>query len=141
MAPNESPYDFLYVCNTNGLSISYCFRDICKMTFLVIDLGLRSKVISPNESPCVISYRCAIQMKSLSLIVFEIFAKMTFWVIDLGSRSKVISPNESQNMIFCLQYKWRLQPSFFACYLRKFAYLTFQGHLRSKVMVGFPLKK
>jgi len=34
-------------------------------------------------------------MKSLSLIVFEIFVKMTFWVIDLGPRSKVISSNES----------------------------------------------
>ena len=69
------------------------------MKFLTSDLGLRSKVISPNESPCVISYRCTIQMKSLSLIVFEIFAKMTFWVIDLGPRSKVISPNESPYMI------------------------------------------
>ena len=32
-------------------------------------------------------------MKSLSPIVFEIFAKMTFWVV------KVISPNESPYMI------------------------------------------
>ena len=69
------------------------------MTFWVIDLGPRSKVISPNESPYVISYRCTIQMKSLSLIVFEIFAKMTFLVIDLRPRSKVISPNESPCVI------------------------------------------
>ena len=30
MASNESIYDFLYVYNTNEVSISHCFRDICE---------------------------------------------------------------------------------------------------------------
>ena len=47
-----------------------------KIALLTFDLGVRSKVISPNERSYVISYdMCLIQMKFLSLIVFEILAK------------------------------------------------------------------
>merc|ERR1712044_92526 len=35
-------YDFLYVCNTNEVSISYSFRDICKNN--IFDLWPWSKV-------------------------------------------------------------------------------------------------
>ena len=35
----------------------------------------RSKVIALNESPYMISYICVIQLKSVSLIFFEIFVK------------------------------------------------------------------
>ena len=45
------------------------------MTF---DFGSRSKVMVPNESPYMVSYMSTIEMKSLSLAVFEIFAKITF---------------------------------------------------------------
>ena len=66
------------------------------MTF---DLGSRSKVMVPNESPYMIFYMCTIQMKSLSLIVFEIFDKKACMTFDLGSRSKVLAPKESPYMI------------------------------------------
>ena len=43
--------------------------------FMTFDLGSRSNLFAPTESPYMISYMCAIQMKSLSLIIFEIFDK------------------------------------------------------------------
>ena len=46
------------------------------MTF---DLGSRSKVMAPNESPYMISYVCTIQIEPLSLIVFEKTADFTFF--------------------------------------------------------------
>ena len=46
-----------------------------KIPFLTFDLGPKSKVMAPNESPYMISYMSTIQMESLSLIVPEIFAK------------------------------------------------------------------
>ena len=39
---------------------------------------LEKKVMAPNESPYMISYMSIIEMKSLSLAVFEIIAKITF---------------------------------------------------------------
>ena len=48
------------------------------MTF---DLGSRSKVMAPNESPYMISYMCTIQIDLLSLIVFAKTADFT--VFDL----------------------------------------------------------
>ena len=39
-----------------------------------------------------------IQMKSLSLVLFEIFAKIAFWTFDLP-RSKVTAPNEWPYMV------------------------------------------
>ena len=66
------------------------------MTF---DLGSRSKVMAPNESPYMISYMSTIQMESLSLIVFEIVEKNAHMTFDLGSRSMFIAPNESPYMI------------------------------------------
>ena len=62
------------------------------MTF---DLGSRSKVMAPNESPYMISYMSTIQTESISLTVFEIFEKRTHMTFDLGSRSKFNAPNES----------------------------------------------
>ena len=41
-----------------------------KNTDLAFDLGSRSKVIAPKESPYMISYMSTIQMVSLSLIDF-----------------------------------------------------------------------
>ena len=71
-------YDFLYVYNTNGVSISHSLRDICKNSFLTFDLGPRSEVMAPNESPYMISYMSTTQMKSLSLIVCKISEQNTF---------------------------------------------------------------
>ena len=66
------------------------------MTF---DLDLRSKVMSPNESPSMISYMYIIQIKSLSLVVSKILVKIAFRPLDLDPRSKVMVPNESSYMI------------------------------------------
>ena len=55
--------------------------------------------MATNESPYMISYTSPIQMKSLSLIVFELFEKNAHLTFDLGSRSKVMAPNESPYMI------------------------------------------
>ena len=65
------------------------------MTF---DLGPRSKVVAPNESPYMISYMSTIQMESPSLMDFEIFTKLAFLTFDLNPKSKVITPNESPYM-------------------------------------------
>ena len=46
------------------------------MTF---DLGSRSKVMTPNESPYMISYMSTIQMEPLSLIVYEKTADFTLF--------------------------------------------------------------
>ena len=61
------------------------FKIFAKVAFLTFDLGPRSKVIAPNESPYRISYMSTIQMKSLSLIVFEkiLFAKIAFLTFDI----------------------------------------------------------
>ena len=64
------------------------FEIFAKMTFWVIDLGPRSKVISPNESPYMISYMSTIQMESLALIVCEIFEKKCLF--DISRSSEVI---------------------------------------------------
>ena len=40
-----------------------------------------------------------IEMNSLSLVVFEIFAKIAFWPLDLGPGLKVMAPNESPYMV------------------------------------------
>ena len=50
---------------TNGVTFSH-------KVHLTFDLS-RSKVIAPKESPYMISSMSTIQLKSLSLIVFEIF--------------------------------------------------------------------
>ena len=47
--------------------------------YMTFDLGSRSNVMAPNESPYVISYMCTIQMEPLSLIVFEETADFTFF--------------------------------------------------------------
>ena len=38
----------------------------------------RSKVMAPIKSPYMVSYMSMIEMKSLSLAVFEIFVKIAF---------------------------------------------------------------
>ena len=55
--------------------------------------------MAPNESPHMISYVSTIHMKSLAIVVFEIFSKIAFLTIDLGPRSKIMSPNGSLYMI------------------------------------------
>ena len=67
------------------------FDIFAKTVFLTFDLGPRSKIMAPNESPYMVSYMSIIEMKCLSLVVFEIFAKITFRPHDLGPRSKVMA--------------------------------------------------
>ena len=55
------------------------FKLFDKKAWMIVYLGLRSKVKAPNESPYMISYMSTIQMKSLSLTIFEIFAKIAFF--------------------------------------------------------------
>ena len=43
-----------------------------------VQSSTRSKVKAPNESPYMVSYMFIIEMKSLSLVLFEIFAKIAF---------------------------------------------------------------
>ena len=81
-------------------SLSLIFFEIFeKIADLASDLGSRSKVIAPNESPYMISYMSAIQTESISLAVFEIFEKRSHMTFDLGSRSKFNAPNENPYMI------------------------------------------
>ena len=69
--------------------------------------------MAANESPYMISYMSVIQMKSLSLIVFEIFAKIAFLTFDLGQgqrswqqipRLKVMAANDSHFYDFLYVY-------------------------------------
>ena len=73
------------------------FEIFVKITFWPLDLGPRSKVMAPNESPYMVSYMSRIEMKSLSLAAFEIFEKIIFWPHDL--RPKVMAPNEIPHMV------------------------------------------
>ena len=66
------------------------------MTF---DLGSRSNVMAPNESPYMISYMSTIQIKSLSLVFFKILKTKAHLTFDLGSRLNVMASNESPYMI------------------------------------------
>ena len=61
------------------------------------DLGSRSKVMAPNESPHMISYTFTKQMECLSLIVFEIFEENALVTFDLDW-SKDMAQNESEYM-------------------------------------------
>ena len=126
-------YGFLYVYKRIEVSISHFFQIFAKITFWpwartilrkerdvwpcmvfkifaknsILTSWPRSKVMAPNESPYMVSYMSIIELKSLSLVVYEIFAKiafwpwakikwhstkwhstkMTFWLLDLGLRS------------------------------------------------------
>ena len=95
--------------NANEVSISHCFRDICENS--IFDLGPRTKVMAANESPYMISYMSITQMKSLSLVVFKIFAKITFLTSELGQRSKVMVPNQSPYMISYMSIMQMKSPS------------------------------
>ena len=64
-------------------------------TKLTLDQGQMSWHQMKANSPCLIFYMSVIQIESLSLVVFEIFAKMAFLTFDLGPRSKVMTPDES----------------------------------------------
>ena len=60
-------------------SLSRVFFEIFEIKArLIFDLGSRSNVKAPNESSYMISYMSPIQMKSLSLIVFEKRTLLTF---------------------------------------------------------------
>ena len=52
-----------------------------------------------NESLYMDSYMSTREMKSLSLIVFEIFVKIAFWPLDLGPRWKIMAPNKGPYMV------------------------------------------
>ena len=71
------------------------FKILVKMTFLTFDLGLRSKAISPNESPYMNFYMSTIKMEPPSLTIFEIFDKNVHLTFGLGSMSNVMEPNEA----------------------------------------------
>ena len=86
------------------------FEIIEKTARVTFDLGSRSNVMAPNESPYMISYMSTIQMETLYLIVFEIFEKTAHLTFDLGSRSNVMAPNESPYMI---SYVSTIQWSFY----------------------------
>ena len=55
--------------------LSYFYETTKTNTHLTFDLEPRSKLNAQNESPYMISYMSAIQSRSLSCIVFEIFKK------------------------------------------------------------------
>ena len=63
--------------------------------------GSRSNVMAPTGSlyMYVVSYISTIQMKTLSLVFFQIFKMKVHATFDLGSRSNVTAPNESSHMI------------------------------------------
>ena len=86
--------DFLYVFNTNGVSISCIFEIFEKKSIWPF-----AKVMTPYKSLFMISYMSIIHMESLSLMNFKIFAKISFLTFDLCPRSKVMAPNESPYMI------------------------------------------
>ena len=71
-------YGKLYVNNTNQVPVSHNFQYISENSILTFDLDPRSKVMALNESPYMIFYMSKIEMKSLSLVLFEIFAKTAF---------------------------------------------------------------
>ena len=48
------------------------FEIYAKIAFLTFDLDPRSKVMAPNESAYMVFYMFTIQLKSLTLMVFEI---------------------------------------------------------------------
>ena len=113
-------YGFLYVNKRNELSISRCFGDISENCILPLDLGPRSKVMAPNESPYLVPYISTLEMKSLSLIVFEIFAKIALWPLDFGPRSKVMTANKSPFMVSCMSViEMKSLLSLFSRYLRR----------------------
>ena len=66
------------------------------MTF---DLGSRSNVMAQNESSYMISYMSTVQIKTLSLVFFEIYETKARLTFDLGLRSNTMAPNESSCMI------------------------------------------
>ena len=68
---------YMSVIQMKSLSL-VIFGIFAKIAYLTSELGPRSKVMVPNESPYMISYMSIIQMKSLSLIVFVIFVKIAF---------------------------------------------------------------
>ena len=55
--------------------LSYFYETTKTNTHMTFDLEPRSKLNAQNESPYMVSYMSAIQSKSLSCIVFEIFKK------------------------------------------------------------------
>jgi len=75
------------------------FEIFPKIAFWPLNLGLKSYVMAPNESPNLVSHMSIIEMMSPSLAVFKVFAKIRFWPLDLGRRSKVMAPNESSYMV------------------------------------------
>ena len=76
------------------------FEIFDKKSIWPFDFGSRSKVMAPNERPCMISYMSTIQMKPLSHVFFEIFETIACLTFDLGSRSNFMAPKESPYMIF-----------------------------------------
>ena len=68
---------YMSAIQMESLSLMVC-EIIAKIAFLTLDLGPRSKVMAPNESPYMISCMSIIQIESLSLMVCKINAKIAF---------------------------------------------------------------
>ena len=91
MAPNGSPHMIVYMSTIQMESLPLT---VLRYLGKNVDLGSRSKVIAPNERPCMISYNMSvIKMGFLSLIVFELFEKNVYVTFDFGASSKVMVPN------------------------------------------------
>ena len=80
--------------------------------------------MAPNESPCMVSCRSIIEMKSLSLVVYEIFMKIAFDLLTLDfmapyERPYMVRPYMVSNMSVTLMPLWSLYRSSFMIYLKK----------------------
>ena len=113
--------DFLYLYDTNMVSISHCFFKYLRKWHFDHWPWTKVKGHLPNESPCLMLYNYVSTTKeSPSLIVFEILAKIAFITFHLGPRTNVISPNESPCMISYNVYNTKLSSNsrHFKRYLR-----------------------
>ena len=73
----------------------------------------------------MISYMSVIQMKSLSLVVFEIFAKIAFLTFDLGQRPKVMAAKESPYMTSYIYMSVTQRISLYLVVFQMFAKIAF----------------
>ena len=74
-----------------SLSLMVC-EIFPKLAPLTLNLGPRSKVMAPNESPYMISYMSIIQVESLTLMVCEILPKIAVWPLTLDQGQRSILP-------------------------------------------------
>ena len=156
-SPFESPYMTSYLTSIDTFSLSRAvFKKFDSKGFrvwpwpLTFRGQLRSKKISPFESPYMTPYLTSIDTFFLSRTFFEIFDFKVFWVWPwpltfrnhLGS--KIFSPFESPYMISYLTSidTFFLSRTVYEIFDFKVFWvwpwpLTFEGHLRSKIFSSF----